>query len=95
MIQEATAIFPPSTPQPDTFPCLLGTPRPDPTAHPVGTQLPGRRRMLLGDAGDKQPLKLHKCHWRGKDVGSAPGVRLGVTSATIAWAGVCRNSHPN
>lgn len=51
--------------------------------------------MLLGDTGDKQPLMPHKCHWRGKDVGSAPGVRIGVTSATIVWAGVCRNSHPN
>ena len=50
--------------------------------------------MLLGSIGDTQPPMPDKAHWRGKAAGLAPGVRLGVTSATVAWAGVCRKFHP-
>lgn len=50
--------------------------------------------MLLGGTGDAQPPIPHKARWSATAVGPAPGVRLGVTSATVAWASVCRKSQP-
>lgn len=50
--------------------------------------------MLLGGSGDAQPPIPDKARWSTTAVDPAPGVRLRVTSATAAWASVCRKSQP-